>query len=106
MRVLLCIGLALLLENACADVPRNIYGAHLLIDNTGSRGMANLKWARFLVGKYGYVKTLMADITKNTRGPKPGWIDWVNECYKMDMIPVCRLQDGPDPSLPTWRRIQ
>lgn len=91
MRAFLCIGLALLLGTAWADVPRNIYGAHLLVDNTGSRGMANLKWARFLVGKYGYAKTLMADITKDTQGPKPGWVDWVNECYKMDMIPVCRL---------------
>lgn len=73
------------------DVPRNIYGAHLLVDNTGPRGIANLKWARYLVGRYGYAKTLMGDITRETRGAKAGWVDWVNECYKMDLIPICRL---------------
>ena len=46
------------------DVPRNIYGAHLLVDNTGPRGIANLKWARYLVGRYGYAKTIMGDITR------------------------------------------
>lgn len=88
-----CAALAavLLAAPASCEIPRNIYGAHLLSDNTGTRGMANLKWARYLVGKYGYAKTLMADITCDTRGAKPGWIDWVNECYRMDMIPVCRL---------------
>ncbi len=74
-----------------ADLPRNIYGAHLLVDNTGPRGTANLKWARYLCGKYGYAKTLMGDITKDTTGAKRGWIDWVNECYKLEMIPICRL---------------
>lgn len=89
--LLAAVSAALFGGPAAADVPRNIYGAHLLVDNTGSRGIANLKWARYLVGKYGYAKTLMADITKDTRGPKSGWVDWVNECYLMDMIPVCRL---------------
>lgn len=93
MRSLLC---ALLLigitagQGSC-QLPRNIYGAHLLVDNTGETGTANLKWARFLVGKYGFAKTLMGGIDKTIDGPKPGWIDWVNACYKMDLVPVCRL---------------
>lgn len=74
-----------------AELPRNIYGAHLLVDNTGDRGMANLKWARYLVGKYGHAKTLMGGITKSTMAPNPGWVDWVNECYRLEMVPVCRL---------------
>jgi hypothetical protein len=73
------------------DVPRNIYGAHLLVDDAGTRGATQLKWARNLVGKYGYVKTLMLGITKDTQGPADGWVDWVNECYKLDLVPVCRL---------------
>lgn len=76
---------------ALSQIPRNIYGTHQLVDNTGERGMANLRWTRYLVGKYGYTKTLMADITASTKGAKAGWIDWVSECYTMDLIPVCRL---------------
>lgn len=92
MRICFIAALAVVCASpAGCEVPRNVYGAHLLVDNTGARGMANLRWARNLVGKYGHVKTLMADITPDIKGAKPGWIDWVNECYRMDMIPVCRL---------------
>ena len=73
------------------EIARNIYGAHLLVDNMGERGTANVQWARYLVGKYGCAKTLMAGIDKNIKGPKPGWVDWVNACYKLELIPVCRL---------------
>ncbi len=76
---------------AISEVPKNIYGTHMLVDNTDERGLANLRWTRYLVGRHGYAKTLMADITPSTKGAKPGWIDWVNKCYEMELIPVCRL---------------
>lgn len=95
MKYITCAATVLvLLATALAgysEVPRNIHGAHLLTDDTGVTGMAHLKWARNLVGKYGYCKTLFMGITTDTKSPAGGWVDWVNACYEMDMIPVCRL---------------
>lgn len=88
------------------EAPRNIYGAHLLTANTGTRGLNHLKWARSLVGKYGYVKTLMMGVTSETQAPSPGWVDWVNQCYKMDMIPVCRLAGVYSNDIDGWVKPQ
>jgi len=94
-------SLALAVSGRC-EPPRNILGAHLLTANTGQRGVSHLKWARSLVGRYGYVKTLMMGITKDAQGPQPGWVDWVNACYKMDLIPVCRLAGVYSDAIDGW----
>jgi len=90
--------LPILLLSACCTMPAqpavaltNQYGAHLLVDNLGPRGKANLSWARALVGKEGYVKTLLYGITKDTAGARQGWKDFTAECYRLDLIPVMRL---------------
>lgn len=91
VKILISISLLIISTAAYCEIPRNIYGAHLLVDNTGERGIANLKWARNLVGKYGWAKTLMYGINKKTQKAPAGWADWVAKCYEMDMIPICRL---------------
>ena len=88
--VVMAVLLATTVSGRC-DIPRNIYGAHLLVDHMGERGTANLQWAKYLVGDYGYAKTLMSGVDKSIKGPKPGWVDWVNACYQQKLIPVCRL---------------
>ncbi|HPD29526.1 MAG TPA: carboxypeptidase regulatory-like domain-containing protein [Phycisphaerae bacterium] len=74
-------------------LPNNFYGAHLLVGDgaDGTKGDKHLRWARFLVGRWGYAKTLLADIDKNTKQPPQGWIDYVNKCYQLELIPVLRL---------------
>ncbi|MDM8006953.1 MAG: carboxypeptidase regulatory-like domain-containing protein [Phycisphaerae bacterium] len=74
-------------------LPNNFYGAHLLVGDgaNGTKGDKHLRWARYLVGRWGYAKTLLADIDKNTRQPPQGWIDYVNKCYQLELIPVLRL---------------
>lgn len=91
-------------------MPNNLYGAHLLVDDAlpGTRGYNHLRWARHLVGRWGYAKTLFMGIDSRTRGPASGWVDYVNACYEMEMIPLVRLagkmKDGqwvaPEPDRP------
>jgi hypothetical protein len=71
--------------------PNNYFGAHLLIDNVTGRNAQQLRWARHLVGQWGYAKTLFMNIDHNTTGPQKGWIDYVEACYKLELIPVLRL---------------
>lgn len=75
------------------DLPNNIYGAHLLVESgaPGTRGHKHLRWARHLVGRWGYAKTLFGEIDKNIAGPKQGWVDYVNACYELELIPFLRL---------------
>ncbi len=74
-------------------LPNNYFGAHLLVNEgaDGTKGDKHLRWARYLVGRWGYAKTLLADIDRNTKGPPKGWVDYVNKCYKLELIPVLRL---------------
>ncbi len=74
-------------------LPNNPYGAHLLVGDgaPGTRGHTHLRWARHLVGRWGYAKTFFTDIDHRTQGPQQGWIDYVNSCYRMELIPVIRL---------------
>ncbi len=74
-------------------MPNNFYGAHLLVDDgrPGSRGFHHLRWARYLVGKWGYAKTLFADIDAKTQGPREGWVGYVQSCYDLELIPLVRL---------------
>lgn len=76
---------------ASASAGGNIFGAHLLVDTLDARGKAQLSWARHLVGKGGYVKTLFGGITRDTQGAPGNWKDFVAECYRQDVIPVIRL---------------
>lgn len=73
--------------------PNNIYGAHLLVDDglPGTKGHRHLQWARHLVGRWGYAKTLFGGIDANTKGAAPGWVDYVKRCYEFELIPVIRL---------------
>lgn len=72
----------------------NFYGAHLLIQGAAGRDLEQLRWARHLVGRWGYAKTLFHPITADTPGPKPGWVEYVTQCHKLELIPVIRL-GGP-----------
>ena len=74
-------------------MPNNFYGAHLLVDDgrPGSRGFQHLRWARYLVGRWGYAKTLFADIDAKTQGPREGWVGYVQSCYDLELIPLVRL---------------
>jgi len=60
--------------NSSYALPNNFYGAHLLVDDglPGTKGYNHLRWARHLVGRWGYAKTLVMGIDKNTRGPAQG----------------------------------
>ena len=74
-------------------MPHNYFGAHLLVNDgaDGTRGDKHLRWARHLVGRWGHAKTLIADIDKNKRGPWQGWVDYINKCYELELIPFMRL---------------
>jgi hypothetical protein len=96
--------------NSAYAMPNNFYGAHLLVDNglPGTRGYNHLKWARRLVGRWGYAKTMFMGIDKHTTGPAGGWVDYVERCYSLELIPLVRLagkmKDGqwlaPEPDKP------
>ena len=75
------------------DLPHNFFGVHLLVGDggPGTRGDTHLGWARHLVGRWGHAKTLMMGITRRTRGPTSGWVDYVDRCYALELIPFCRL---------------
>lgn len=81
------------LPGSAYSLPNNFYGAHLLVGDgaDGTRGDKHLRWARYLVGRWGYAKTLLSSIDKNTKQPPQGWIDYVNKCYQLELIPVLRL---------------
>ena len=74
-------------------LPRNFYGAHLLVGDgaDGTRGDKHLRWARYLLGRWGHAKTLLGGIDKHADGPRPEWIDYVNKCYELELIPFLRL---------------
>ncbi|MGQ9648620.1 MAG: carboxypeptidase regulatory-like domain-containing protein [Phycisphaerae bacterium] len=74
-------------------LPNNFYGAHLLVDDgaDNTKGDKHLRWARYLVGRWGYAKTLLSGVDRNTSRPPQGWIDYVNKCYQLELIPVLRL---------------
>lgn len=88
------------------DLPRNYYGAHLLVQDgkPGSHGDKNLRWARYLVGRWGHAKTMFTDITTETRGPRPGWVDYVNRCYELELVPFIRLAGVYDGGRSYWVR--
>lgn len=91
-------------------LPNNFYGAHLLVEDglPGTKGYTHLQWARHLVGRWGYAKTLVMGIDENTLGPAQRWIDYVERCYALELIPLIRLgghiKDGqwvaPQPDRP------
>lgn len=71
--------------------PANFYGAHLLVDSGTGKGERHLTWARFLVGRWGYAKTLLMGVDKSSNGPSSGWVHYVRKCYDLELIPVLRL---------------
>ncbi len=81
------------LSGSAYALPNNFYGAHLLVDDglVGTRGYTQLQWVRHLVGRWGYAKTLFAGIDRHMHEPPRGWIDYVQACYKLELIPVLRL---------------
>jgi hypothetical protein len=80
-------------EGSAYALPNNCYGAHLLVTDgqTGTRGDKHLRWARHLVGRWGYAKTLFHGIDAGTRHAADGWIDYVSRCYQLELVPVIRL---------------
>ncbi len=78
-------------DSAAGSVPKNIYGAHLLVDSLEGSGEAQLLWVKKLVGRRGHVKTLFMNVTADTDGPRPGWVAFLNRCYDEELIPVVRL---------------
>ncbi len=74
-------------------LPHNFYGAHLLVSDgaAGTRGERHLLWARNLVGRWGHAKTLLMGIDAKTTGPARDWVDYVNRCYELELIPFLRL---------------
>lgn len=85
-------------------LPPNFYGAHLLVDSGDGKAQRHLRWARYLVGRWGYAKTLFMGIDANTTGPAKGWVDYVNACYKLELIPVLRLAGRMEKG--TWIKPQ
>lgn len=77
---------------------RNIFGAHLLIDRADENGMAQLRWAQRLVGRWGHIKTMFWPITTETKGPEPHWREFVAACYKLELVPLIRLAGRRDVS--------
>lgn len=75
------------------SLPHNYFGAHLLVSNgkPGTRGDKHLRWARHLVGRWGFAKTLFANIDKNMKVPQEGWTDYIERCYELELIPFIRL---------------
>jgi len=78
-------------QPAAKTPPRNIYGVHLLVSGARGRDLEQLRWARHLVGRWGHAKTLFADISAATNGPRESWKEFVEACYRLEMIPVIRL---------------
>ncbi len=88
------------------DLPRNYYGAHLLVQDgkPGSYGDRTLRWAKYLVGRWGHAKTMFTGITAKTRGARSGWVDYVNRCYELELVPFIRLAGVYDGGKSYWKR--
>lgn len=83
---------------------RNVFGAHLLIDQADERGMMQLRWARHLVGRWGHVKTIFGEISNETNGPEPRWREFLAACYQLELVPLVRLAGKHDPVANCWVR--
>jgi hypothetical protein len=77
--------------DSASVLPHNFYGAHLLVDSASGKAGEQLRWARHLVGRWGHAKTLFMGIDARTQEPAKGWVEYVNACYKLELIPVLRL---------------
>ena len=70
------------------------YGMHTFVQDRCDRDYIRfqLDRTRELMGPNAFVKQLFYRIDVNTPGPQSCWIDFVNESYDRNLIPVVRLQ--------------
>lgn len=83
----------------------NPFGIHTLMDSCSTPPGLHLDGAKTLVGSGGYVTQLFYPITTTTTGPSDCAINFVQEAYSRNLIPILRLQgarqngiwQAPDP---------
>ncbi|MBC7265260.1 MAG: DUF11 domain-containing protein [Chloroflexi bacterium] len=86
------------------------YGIHTFVHDRCERNYIKyqLDKALQLAGPNSYVKQLFYWITPQTTGPQSCWVDFVNEAYNRNLIPIVRLQgthggpywNKPEPDAP------
>ncbi|MFH1927072.1 MAG: SMP-30/gluconolactonase/LRE family protein [Chloroflexota bacterium] len=72
----------------------SFYGMHTFIQDKCKKGYIEyqLDRVRELMGPGAYVKQLFYYITPEMTAPLSCWVDFVNEAYDRDLIPIVRLQ--------------
>jgi hypothetical protein len=75
---------------AAGITEHNPYGIHTLMHDC-SAGL-HLDGAKTLIGNGGYVKQIFYGIDTSTTGPSDCAVNFVNEAYSRNLIPIIRLQ--------------
>lgn len=86
------------------------YGIHTFVHDRCERNYIKYQLDKSLqlAGPNSYVKQLFYWITPQTTGPQSCWVDFVNEAYNRNLIPIVRLQgthggpywNKPEPDAP------
>ena len=80
-------------------LPNNYFGINLSLTEgaPGTRGRDYLRWARYLVGRWGYVRTVF-HVDTTIRKPTKPWADFVDACYRLELIPVIHIRGQLKPA--------
>ncbi len=70
----------------------NPYGIHTLMDSCDGIPALHLEGAKTLVGNGGYITQLFYPIDTGTTGPSQCAINFINEAYARNLMPIIRLQ--------------
>ncbi|GAB4443160.1 MAG: hypothetical protein Kow0031_25340 [Anaerolineae bacterium] len=90
---------------AAGVTAHNPFGIHTMMDSCDGIPALHLEGAKTLAGSGGYVTQLFYPIDTGTTGPSQCAINFVNEAYARNLIPILRLQghrvngiwQAPDP---------
>lgn len=68
----------------------NFFGIHTMIYPMDDMDL-HMDFAENLVGKGGFVKERFEPITPRTQGPASEWVEFLEQCYERELIPVVRI---------------
>jgi len=90
---------------AAGITAHNLFGIHTMMDSCSTAPALHLEGAKTLIGSGGYVTQLFYPVITTTTGPSQCAINFVQEAYARNLIPILRLEgmrvgniwQAPDP---------
>ncbi len=77
---------------AAGITAHNPFGIHTMMDSCSTAPALHLEGAKTLIGSGGYVTQLFYPVITTTTGPSQCAINFVQEAYARNLIPILRLQ--------------